>query len=322
MADETKAGLEMEEEVVQCRVCGGIFRILHPNHIKKHLMTPAEYKKRYGVAFLASKQCRRKSANNRVGEGARPYVPRDRDEILRDLRGLPALGRGLSYTHARQLDRRLVSQAERAFGSWRKALDMAGIQGVRPHSWSRERILKAVSERLSKGKPLHAAVLRRDDLQLYAAGIRYFGSWRNTLEAVGLDYRQISKVRAWDKEGISKILFQWCAQHGPLNPSALNKTDSNLYQAIRKYFQSVEQCARSLGLPYAAQRRKWTRQKVADELRAWHCRHGPLSEKMLYDHETALYMATRRYFGSLRAAAGELELPLRPLRGRSEGRLA
>ena len=46
-------------------------------------------------------------------------------------------------------------------------------------------------------KPLNSSFYARNYPAVYAAAERIFGSWKNAIEACGLDYSTIRKYRIW-----------------------------------------------------------------------------------------------------------------------------
>jgi hypothetical protein len=148
-----------------------------------------------------------------------------------------------------------------------------------------------------------------EDRHLLVAIQRYFGGLNQALERIGVDYGDVMRVQPWDEVAYGKDLLAWCAKHGPLSPKQVSETAPRLYRFARNRYGSLKQAARHHNLPFKGQRTRWTRERVAEELRNYHRRYGPLQEHKLYAFSLPLYMATRRYFGSLRNAASELLLP-------------
>ena len=295
-------------QLIQCRVCGKWMSIVHPNHLKKHRLTAEQYKKQYGVDFLVAPKVRERAVVNR-SNGGYGYIARSREEIMEALQAHAKIHSPLSHTHLKKLDPTLVRQAIRTFGSWGDALKAARLRRCPRKEWSKEKILEILKKRKEAGDPMNAAEIQKSDSRLYAAVLRYFGDMEIPLKRIGVDYAGVTKRRARDDHTYRRDLLKWCAKHGPLSPKAVIQTDSQLYEIARLKHGSLRNAARKFGLPYNGERTRWTKERVAEELRDFHRRNGPLQDKTLQDENLALYMATRRYFGSLRKATTELLLP-------------
>jgi len=97
---------------------------------------------------------------------------------------------------------KLVSAAVRYFGSWGAAVAAAGIDysAIRRRSqcarsqkvtkWSCDRIAEEIKGLVDSGENLAAATARSNHPALFSAAVspRYFGSWRDALTSLGVDY--------------------------------------------------------------------------------------------------------------------------------------
>lgn len=91
--------------------------------------------------------------------------------------------------------RTAVSAAQKLFGSWAAAREVAGLAGPparRPH-WSRVTIVEAILLRRQADKPLDYTTAVREFSGLHDAARRYFGSWREALRAAGIDPRGVHR---------------------------------------------------------------------------------------------------------------------------------
>ena len=69
---------------------------------------------------------------------------------------------------------------------------------------------------------------------VYAAAERIFGSWKNAIEACGLDYRKIRKYRIWSKETVIKEIKKRYKLGQSLNSKYAYKSDRPLYMVALK----------------------------------------------------------------------------------------
>ena len=86
----------------------------------------------------------------------------------------------------------LAACAHRYFGSWRRAVEGAGLDHEKLREsrvWTRNRILHTIQQLASEGKPLGWAYIEQHEPGIYRAARRKenFGSWANALLAAGVD---------------------------------------------------------------------------------------------------------------------------------------
>jgi hypothetical protein len=99
---------------------------------------------------------------------------------------------------------RLYSNARKAFGSWKKALEACEIdyEKARNHKkWSREKVIKDI-KRLFSGHSLRPKDLKKGEtIKLISAATYHFGSWSKAVKQSGIYYsfeRNHKKSRAID----------------------------------------------------------------------------------------------------------------------------
>ena len=130
-----------------------------------------------------------------------------REKILEEIMQLYASGYDITQSRMEALDSRLTSAAIRYFGSWRAAVEAAGIdyEGVaalgkrrraeKITKWTRETILEEIRRLHGAGEDLTSTNVRSKYLSLYATARRpdHFGSWANALSEAGIDYAALKK---------------------------------------------------------------------------------------------------------------------------------
>jgi hypothetical protein len=236
----------------------------------------------------------------------------DRPRILRMIKQLHARGRDLSYSRMARAKQALVSAAAYHFGSYRRAVEKAGIdyaRVMRRPRWTKPAIIRLIKQARREGEDLHWSAVsgRRDELGRAAFASlqrRLFGSWDRALHAAGLDADQISIYRKWSQSAIVADLKERHRDDEPLNSGHLQREDPGMHAAAIRHFGSYDGALRAAGLNPARlrQRRRWTRDAVIKELRAFGRRHRAISDSQLRRQNPALYGATLRQFGSLEAA--------------------
>ena len=125
--------------------------------------------------------------------------------------------RFLSNQYVAAEDPALHSAGRRYFGTWRKAVEAAGLDykniarnepSFNAQSyckWSKNEIIAAILKR-EKGKlQLSGINVGEQDSRLLNAGKRYFGTWRKAVEAAGLDYNAIQRKEHPNQTGIPGV---------------------------------------------------------------------------------------------------------------------
>lgn len=111
----------------------------------------------------------------------------DRTSVVKAIQSRHQEGLSLNPQAVRRDDMGLYQAAFRYVGSWQEALQEAEVTGAYlRRQWDPRRIRLAVRKRASRQLPLNPAAVQDDDPGLWGAANRYFGSWRQTLEAAGI----------------------------------------------------------------------------------------------------------------------------------------
>src|ERR1700759_311149 len=116
----------------------------------------------------------------------------------------------LSYNKLSRRNQALLSAAAYHFGSYRRAVEKAGIDYaavLRRPRWSKAMIIAEIKKAKRAGTDLHwsAVTKRRDELGKAAFASlqpRLFGTWDRALHAAGLDADDVSRYRKWDRNTI------------------------------------------------------------------------------------------------------------------------
>ncbi len=157
--------------------------------------------------------------------------------------------------------------------------------------WDQERVLQAIRSFHQQG--LSLTTVWRHDRSLYYAGWRHFGSWQEALVAAGFERTQ----RKWSPERVLAALRDWQRQGVPMHKIAV--VDRRLCSAAYHYFRDWQTVLHAAGIAPTGSRR-WTKQRVIEELRAWQAQGRPV--KSLWREFPPLCEAMRKCFGSQGAA--------------------
>lgn len=240
----------------------------------------------------------------------------DTKTISLELRRLYRLGHDICSRNLRRSHSSLHAAAIHWFGSYRAAVEAAGIDYARvchepENHWSREAIIRELRRR--KNQPLHQGEMEREMPALVLAAYRYFGNYRKAIEAAGFDYEHI-RVRpqhVWNPRRIVTALRRARHNGNDLWHGALKRSEPSLLRAAQRYFGSYHRAAKAAGIEASALRpppfRRWSGPCVVEELKRMHRERQPLNPTHLRKTRPYLFRVCGRRFGCYRkavAAAG------------------
>ncbi len=236
----------------------------------------------------------------------------NKQEIIAALKKLHKAGRDLSYNALAAKMQPLVSAAAYHFGSYRKAVERAGIDYAtvsRRPRWTKPAIIALIKAAKRNDEDLHwsAVTKRRDELGRAAFASlqpRLFGSWDRALHGAGLDADEVNRYRKWDKERIVFELRGRWRSHEPLNSGAIQKEDPGLHAAAVRHFASYDNALRAARVDpeKVRERRSWDKAEVIRSLKAAKKSGKHLSDSAVRREQPAMYGAAVRLFGSFTAA--------------------
>lgn len=186
------------------------------------------------------------------------YIVRkwSKDTIAEEIRRLKEGGEDMNYSNIAQNQVALLRAATRYFGSWRAAVDYAGLdyEDIRRYkTWTKERIVERIKQLHADGEDLswrHVSTAVDPQLAAAATKRKHFGSWRGAVVAAGLDYKNIRRYREWDKDTIIKELQDLHAKGVDLNAKSIEEHDITLITAARRRFDSWDRALTAAGLDY------------------------------------------------------------------------
>lgn len=124
----------------------------------------------------------------------------DKHQIIAEIRRLYEEGRIDELRGAWRYHLSLFRKARHRFGSWRKAIEAAGLdyeEIVSRRKWTKEQIIREIQRLYAEGKDLSVTAMQRHhpSLLAIAQSPHYFGSWHAAIQAAGLDYELIKRQR-------------------------------------------------------------------------------------------------------------------------------
>lgn len=185
-----------------------------------------------------------------------------KDEIAMEILGLYANGEAINYSNIAQEHPTLLRAACRHFGSWRSAVEFAGLsyEDVRKyHVWTKTRIINRIKELYHQNVDLSwRNISTHVDPQLAAAATKpsRFGSWRAAIEAADLNYDEIRRYRDWDEEAILEQMRALADSGRPLNSKEAQENNIDLFAAAIRRYASWDQALAAAGLNAGEIRRR------------------------------------------------------------------
>jgi hypothetical protein len=236
----------------------------------------------------------------------------DKTNIAQALKKLHKQGSDLSYNSLAKKKQSLVSAAAYHFGSYRRAIERAGInydEVIRRPRWTKASVISHIKEAKRAGTELHwsAVTKRRDELGKAAFASlqpRLFGSWDRALHAAGLDADEVNRYRKWNKNTVVAELKARARDGEPLNSGAIQRDDPGLHAAAVRHFSGYDHALRAAKLDpeKVRQRKVWQRPDVIRGLKQAKKSGTHLSDSVIRREQPALYGAAVRLFGSFTAA--------------------
>jgi hypothetical protein len=246
-----------------------------------------------------------------------------RENIIRhllecDVQGLPLTvgGKGVGVS--------LYAAARRTFGSWRNALQAAGIapgQVLTWERWSPARILVMIRNLARRGRPLSTKQMERRYHNLVSSARRHFGSWTRAVLAAGVEPTKLQRVVTWNSERVIEAILTRALRSESLVARLIEPR--SLVEAGQRFFGGWPAAVAAAGLDPAstvlpprrnnrpgaarartprdksARRRKlWTKERVIAALLTRLREQKAMHSTAISRDDNALYRAMQRYLGS------------------------
>jgi len=117
-------------------------------------------------------------------------------------------------------------------------------------------------------EPLSSHYVSVHHSDLYSAGCRIFGSWKNAITAAGLDYDGIRKYRKWEKRDVVTEIRRRVEKHEPVSCQFVQLNCRALYMAAIHKFGAWNTAVVAAGVDYNTirQRRRLTAEEIREEI--------------------------------------------------------
>lgn len=247
-----------------------------------------------------------------------------RERIIRQIleceaKGLPLTVGEPGISHA------LYQAGTRIFGSWRNAVQAAGVpleRGRYGEKWPPGRILTIIRNLARRHHPLNAKQLEHRYGSMLSAARRFFGSWSKAVLAAGVDPTKLRRVVPWNRERVIEAILTRALRNESLLAQSIQPR--SMVEAGRKFFGSWAAALETAGLdpkaiavrpvappshppvpdlatgaePIHRRGKPWTKEAIIVSINARLRLQMPLNGSALYRDDTALYLAAKRRFGN------------------------
>lgn len=194
----------------------------------------------------------------------------------------------------------LMDAARRHFGSWTKAIVVAGVdpeklRRVKP--WTKERIIEAILTRALHSEPLGSTTVQPRSLAEAAA--RVFGSWRAAMEEAGIDPEVVHRESEMSN------------RRSPRRRKGSHRRVVTDGQAIPCESPSSATEAGPLLGPVRRRRapgKRWSEQEIVKAIRARRAEGKRMNPGAVGEEDDPLYRAAMRRYGSWQNALLVAEL--------------
>lgn len=221
-----------------------------------------------------------------------------KEAVIEEIRRRHAAGLSLGYADTVADNEALTGAARRWFGSWYAAVEAAGFDPDKykykrdpKMRWDRPTVLAEIKAYAEKGGNLSAGSARKYHSRLYSAAVFHFGSWKNALKELGIEYDEVRLTQEWSAEKVLQTI-QYAHKHGAdLSDGTVSTLRQDLYGAAAIHFGSWNEALQQAGIaPEKARRTEtWSREKLIEMARrAYECGITPaqLVEARLIDTYT------------------------------------
>lgn len=215
------------------------------------------------------------------------------------------------------------------FGGWKNAVTAAGLNYeqirlyVEGEVWSKQKIIDKILELHHSQRDLCSSYISKRYTTLIGAAQRYFGSWKNAIDATGLDYSKINKYvdrEAWSKKKIINKVLELSGAGEDLSYKNISKRYPTLCSAACKerFFGGWENAIRAAGLNYDEIRlhQVWDKDKIIDRILQLYDMGEELTVTNMVKNHALLYKSAteKRYFGNWENAINAARLDYEQIR--------
>jgi len=303
-----------------CRICGFRGGGLIKHLMCKHNIHPRKYRSKFPGAELYSETSRAKTRFARV-KAVKTIVPHweriwSPEYVLDRVAYLAEEGCALNANAVLQGEPGLMTAAVKCFASWDSVLENIGlnpaeIRLVDPKKpLTKTMVINRIRQRQRAGLAVNNAAVQKDDLRLWNAARRKFGSHSRALQAAGISPASVRKYRRpyteTDRQAMLKAVRAAAGKSGVEHDQAVIELRQKYqYVAVRFYRGRWAEIAKAAGVePWEIRRSFRNRRRGLDSnegviaaLRHRIDNGKPMAANDLFHDDRVLYDAVLVHYG-------------------------
>jgi hypothetical protein len=254
----------------------------------------------------------------------------DEETVVAAIHGEIIAGHDVSYYATYKRIPSLLKAGERTFGSWRNAIEAAGLnyEDIKKYrTWSEERVIAVIQAHAEEGHDLSWRNTSSElDPSLAAAALNYFDDWHKALEAAGLNPELIAKYKRWSLESIEDELRLRVEEGAGVEYTSFKDKQRGILDATYRRVESFAEFRNSIvGKPArvmkeltvtekkpsisiskkSIKRERWTKDRILEEIKNYSIQGKPLYYLAIKNENCALLRAGERHFGKWSNAVEE-----------------
>jgi hypothetical protein len=242
----------------------------------------------------------------------------------------------LSYANLNKHHIKLCRAMCDHFGSHKKALQAAGIEGEQLKSflwkiWSKQAVIAAIHKLRDENADLTRVNIRKHHRKLLNAMNWHFGGHKQALRAAGIDpdlYKTVVKPNVapgpWKPDTLVAALKEMHSRGQDVRERRMREKDALMWRASKKLFGSYLTAVREAGIDYPTMsqtQRALHRQRTSEEtqaaqlhwkpetllsaLKTMHANGEDLRHRTMWEKHRLMLWAAKKLFGSYEAAVRE-----------------
>ena len=191
--------------------------------------------------------------------------------------------------------------------------------------WNKKKVIEEINALADSGEGLYTRNVTRVNNSLLKAARRYYGTWEKALTKAGFDYEAVKRQGreegskrisdgarerylnddyiAKQKESIKERLRTMHHENPLLTHSYLLENGNGILAMIHKYFGTIEEAMKEVGIDYGeikkkTTRRKWSDEHIVEQLEKIIRNNEPLNVAYIIERHRQLYRSCVEYLGS------------------------
>lgn len=287
------------DSYVVCEFCGKHYQVLSSRHLATHGTTREEYMTEFGLGpdSFMSHQRRREIATRR------DYRPLTQKAVHKKIRAIYGRHGDVSSGFVKRFWPQYYMQAIQMHGCFNKALKELGLETwltKRARDWTPERVIEEIKQLHEKSGTLSVGreLVKENKLLLWYAA-RFFGNWRNAIQAAGFSLQEVSVSEAWSREKVIARIRQVRKRKNLTEMEFLV-----LHRASHRYLGGMDRALKQAGFSWEGfyGKTKWSEELILSELRKYKKLYGKTGSRKIAEACPDLRSNAIRYFGGWNAA--------------------